>query len=424
MDKVIQIFNEIQMTRKINEKRRIIAENADNELFKTNLRFLLDDSIITGISLKKLQRKVYDGQESPIKDWVSCMDYVTQHNTGRDSDIYVVQAFIASQPPAQRIFYEAMITKTLRLGCDDKIVNSVIPNLIPKWTVMLGDARERLSLGKGEYFYLSQKMNGNRATWYHRRLLSRQGKEFRGMQHIINDIFTVGLENYFIDGELIRKNTDNLPDNENFRIGTGIINSDSEEKPDIELVIFDCFPAEWYVDGRSYEMYSDRKKRMKAIEKRIAKMKLENIRIVPMVYEGTDQTEIDKWLDKATELGWEGIMLNKEAQYVNQRTTNLIKIKRFNTMDLPIVGFVEGNGAMSGTLGAFIVKYKDNTVNVGAGITTDTRKEIWSHKEDYLGKIIEVKYKEITYSKQTGLESIQFPVFVCFRHDKEEESYV
>ena len=44
------------------------------------------------------------------------------------------------------------------------------------------------------------------------------------------------------DGELIRKNIDNLSDSENFRIGTGIINSDDTDKSCIEFVLFDCLP--------------------------------------------------------------------------------------------------------------------------------------------------------------------------------------
>ena len=84
-------------------------------------------------------------------------------------------------------------------------------------------------------------MNGNRSSFYKGKLISRQGKEFTGMQHIISDLEQLGI-GWFYDGELIRKNFDNLPDGENFRIGTGIINSDAETKDEIKFVIFDYFP--------------------------------------------------------------------------------------------------------------------------------------------------------------------------------------
>ena len=56
-------------------------------------------------------------------------------------------------------------------------------------------------------------------------------------------------------------------------------------------------------------------------------------------------------------------------------------------------------------------------------ILTNKRTFIWSNKDNIEGAIIEVKYKEITKDKKTGLESLQFPVFVGIRNDKTEPSY-
>ena len=134
-----------------------------------------------------------------------------------------------------------------------------------------------------------------------------------------------------------------------------------------------------------------------------------------MVYEGKDQSQIMKWLDYAVNQGWEGLMLNKDATYKCKRTTDLIKIKRFYTMDLPVVDVLEGDGRLCGALGALVVKYKDNTVNVGSGFSDESRSELWENKDSLIGRIVEVKYKEITKDKKTGLESLQFPIFVGIR---------
>ena len=92
-------------------------------------------------------------------------------------------------------------------------------------------------------------------------------------------------------------------------------------------------------------------------------------------------------------------------------------------MDLEIVGYEEGSGKLAETLGALIVKYKNNEVKVGTGFSDDQRFEFWSKKEDLIGKICEVKYKEISSDKNTGLESLQFPVFIQIRKDKNTVSY-
>ena len=67
--------------------------------------------------------------------------------------------------------------------------------------------------------------------------------------------------------------------------------------------------------------------------------------------------------------------------------------------------------------------FDNNAVGVGSGLSDELRAEIWSNKREYFGKIIEVKYKSISKDKNTGLRSLQFPVFVRFRDDKNEPSY-
>lgn len=427
MEEVIKLFKQIQETSSLNEKKAIITANKDNELFKECLKFLLDGNIITGISTKKIRKKVTLSSE--LAPYYLCvhstfedvMEYLQENNTGKDEDIYEVQSFLSGHGE-DRDFYEQMITKKFRLGADEKLVNKCIPGLIDTWEVQLGSSYEKLKLKHNEWFSLSQKLNGNRGSFYHNKIISRQGKEFTGMQHIISDLNQLGI-GWFYDGELIRKNIDNISDGENFRIGTGIINSDAEVKEEIKFVIFDYFPESELRDGHSNAKYKVRKKMLNGLRKIIEEKGLKNIEVVTMVYEGIDQTQIIKWLDYAVKHGWEGLMLNKDSTYKCKRTTDLIKIKKFYTMDLPIVEVLEGDGRLKGTLGALVVKYKDNTVNVGAGFDDGTRAKFWEDKDSFIGRIIEVKYKEISRDKKTGLESLQFPIYLGLREIGKSISY-
>lgn len=427
MVEVIKLFKQIQETSSLNDKKAIITANKNNELFKNCLKFLLDGNIVTGISTKKIKKKVtpssglapyYLSIHSTFED---VMNYLAKNNTGKDEDIYEIQTFLSGHEE-EREFYEQIITKKFRLGADEKLVNKCIPGLIDTWEVQLGSSYEKLKLKDNEWFALSQKLNGNRASFYRGKLISRQGKVFTGMQHIIFDLSQLGVE-WFYDGELIRKNMDNLSDGENFRIGTGIINSDAEVKEEIKFVIFDYFPESELIDGHSNAKYKVRREMLNGLRKIIEEKGLENIEVVTMVYEGTDQTQIVKWLDYAVDQGWEGLMLNKDATYKCKRTTDLIKIKRFYTMDLPIVEVLEGDGRLTRTLGALVVKYKDNTVNVGSGFDDETRAKFWKDKNNLIGRVIEVKYKEISKDKKTWLESLQFPIFVGLREKEKCVSY-
>lgn len=425
MNDVINIFKELQATSSKNDKIKILKANTDNEKFKSCLKYLFDTNFVTGISTSKINKVVSPQRQVVVlSKWEGVVNYLVENNTGTDVDILVLQNFINSRPEEDRPYIKDLITKSLRLGIDTTTVNKVMPKLIPTWEVQLGSGQDSLKLAKGERFFLSRKLNGNRCSYLDGKLYSRQGKEFTGFQYIIDAIESAIGDKYFVDGELIRDNIDGLSDGENFRIGTGIINSDAEDKSGLKLVIFDVMPREEFINNKkSKDTYSVRKSSLIQLESIISKLDLKCLEVVEMLYEGTDTTKIDECLEYAEQEGWEGCMLNKDKPYVCKRTTDLIKIKKFHTVDLKVIDIVPGEGRLADTLGALVVKYKDNTVNVGSGFSDSLRKKVWGNKEEYIGKIVEVKYKDITKDKTTGKESLQFPVFVTFREDKDTESY-
>ena len=224
------------------------------------------------------------------------------------------------------------------------------------------------------------------------------------------------------DGELTLKNKGKLSDNEAFRTSTGILNSDAESKPEIKYTIFDMIKTSDFENGRDGENYSSRRKTLDKSSNYL-NSKMGEVEVLPVLYHGTDQTQIEKLLDKMVKEDKEGLMLNLDCPYKRSRHRGILKIKRFYTMDLEIVGYEEGSGKLAETLGALIVKYKNNEVKVGTGFSDDQRSEFWSKKEDLIGKICEVKYKEVSSDKNTGLESLQFPVFIQIRKDKNTVSY-
>ena len=51
-------------------------------------------------------------------------------------------------------------------------------------------------------------------------------------------------------------------------------------------------------------------------------------------------------------------MVNLDVPYKRKRHNGILKVKRFYTMDLPIIECEEGSGRLAGTLGAFVLNYK------------------------------------------------------------------
>lgn len=436
------IFKELQTTSSTIEKQNLLKRYENSELFKEILKFLLDNQIVTGISKKKIDKKIKPTNlniglleittksfEDIIKD---LLNYVKEHNTGTDIDIAYVQFYInfLTENEELRQFLKSIITKSLKLGVDVKTVNKVYgKDFIPVLNVMLGTSIEKCKIPEGTWFAISQKLNGSRCFYYKGKLYTRQGKIYTGCEHIIKNIERLDSDydvtekwEWVYDGELVLKNT-SLSDSEAFQKGVGIANSDKENKEELKLVIFDTIPTEQFEAGQSRSPYQARKILLENYSQRIKALQLNNIEVVPMFYEGTDQSEIWKWLDYAEENDMEGIMINLDTPYECKRTKNLIKVKKFYTLDLKVIDVVEGDGRLKGTLGALVVEYKGNTVNVGSGFSDEQRKEFWENKDSIIGRVIEVKYKEITKNKDTGLESLQFPVFVSLREQGKEVSY-
>ena len=119
----------------------------------------------------------------------------------------------------------------------------------------------------------------------------------------------------------------------------------------------------------------------------------------------------------------EGLMYIKNCNWKNKRHSGILKVKKFLNADCKIIGYEEGTGAFEGKLGSFIIDYKGNKVGVGSGYTEEERIEFWNNRDEYIGRILQVKFKEETKDKKTGLISIQFPIYQCIREVGKEVSY-
>ena len=420
LEEVIKLFKQIQMTSSTNDKKAIISANKDNELFKKCLVFLLDGNVITGISAKKIKKKVIKN-EYILPTFEDVMKYLAQNNTGTDNDISMIQAFL-NEHGEDREFYEQMITKSFRLGADSKVVNKCIPNLIPTFEIQLGTSIEKCKLVDGTYISISHKMNGTRCVYINGQMKSRQNKLYNGLDHIITDINKLGLEDFFIDGELVYKNEEGLSDSDAFQKGCSIAMSKDIDKSQLKLVVFDIFPKEEFLNlHTSKKTYKDRRKDLDKLEESITISGITNLSVVERLYEGTDHSQIWKCLDYADlDMGWEGIMINLDTPYECKRTKNLIKVKRFFEKDLRCTKVnIATTGKYKGIMGSITCNYFDNTVDVGSGFNDSQREYYAKHPEEIVDKIVSIKYKEETQNKDGG-KSLQFPVYMGILIDRDK----
>ena len=420
----------LQKAKKKTDKTRILLDTrkdfgAEADELIAFFKFLLDPAIVTGLSDAKINKKVTAKPDIDIQ-YLSCgYLYIigAGHNTGSNSSIATIQNYLHKNPEYEE-FLKRLFTKNLPIGVEAATINKVYgEEIIPVWEVQQGYPIDKYKFKKGELIFASRKLNGVRGTYFRGNIISRQAQKFEGLDHIVKDIEEIIGTDYAVDGELIRKNVDGLTDGQNFRETISIINSDGNDKSLIKFVVFDIVPVDEFEKDACTEKYSVRKKRLLDLKNKIQKNGTKNIEVVQMVYEGTDVNDVYDWLDYAVKHDWEGLVVNRQVPYRRTRHNGCLKVKRFYTVDLRITAIEEGQNRLAGTMGALVVDYKGNELRVGSGFDDATRAAVWENPDNYIGKIVEVKFKEKSCDKKTGLESLQFPTFVRFRDDKNEVSY-
>lgn len=88
----------------------------------------------------------------------------------------------------------------------------------------------------------------------------------------------------------------------------------------------------------------------------------------------------------------EGLMYRMlDAPYTEGRTNALLKRKRMQTMEVECIGYEEGCGKFTGTLGSFICIVDTMPFNVSAGeLTNKERDEMWA--EPPIGKLLTIRF--------------------------------
>lgn len=414
---VKEIFDRIASVSAKSSKEAILKQNKDNELFKQCLKFLLDPNIVTGLSIKKLNKKLkYGFIVSPNISILKMFKYLEDHNTGTDDDIKTIQMFCKHQTEDEE-FWLQFFAKKIKLGCDAKTVNKVIKGLIPEFNIMLGSKFDFDKIPK-ETMYITEKYDGLRCFTIIRNgkitMKSRQNKIFEGLVDIESSIKTLGLNDVCLDGELLSINSsyENV-----YKDTTKKVNNKNEVKHGVKYMLFDIIPLNEFDNSKGKMLYSERRNILDNL-----KIENEFIEVAPTLYKGDNMDVIIKILDKYRGMGAEGLMCSLDKPYEFKRSKSLLKMKVMQSCDLKIIGFEEGQGRLKNTLGKLICDYKGFELGVGSGFSDELRNEIWNNQNKYLGCVAEIQYFEETHNDKNEL-SLRFPVFKCMREEGKDVSY-
>ena len=320
----------------------------------------------------------------------------------------------------------SLVIKDTPFGISASTINKVFEGLIPQHKVQKSILWDGEDLS--ERAVVMTKLDGNNCTLINEGkkaiALSRSGAEMKGLDHILKyaqEKLPTGRV-YF--GELVLKNYDHLPHDEQFRIGNGITNSKQEQKPELTLVVFDTVTLKEFKAGKSDTPFEYR---LDVIRKYIHKQYnwndtyFNDIERVPIHTYTTDKVLITNTFNDITSIDHqEGLMLvGLNSPWQAKKVKYSQKVKPNLTVDVYVTGLKEH--IRGGKVGALEVDYKGNPLYV-PGIIDTLRDRWWNNPDEIIGRLIEVEAMGISKDK-TGKESLRHPRFVRIRTDKDEVSY-
>ena len=409
LQEVIEIIKQVRNTNSTNDKINILKRNKDNELLRKVLSYTYDTDLKFGVQKKSI--KEYSG-ESKWSSLFEMLDELANSNINDNLKKNIGRFISSLNSDDEKELVTMVLLKDLKMGCNIKNINKAM-DLIVTHEIMKGSSWDGTL---NEDVAVSLKLDGLRCSFIIKNgkaiAKTRQNKIINGMNDLteaIEEIFRG--EDLFVDGELLAINSEGLSSEDLFKKTSAIVNSKGEKK-DLTFVAFDIVPLEDYINKSNDDYFLDRRRKLNSY---IEVGNNELVQIAPLYFITNDINKIYEKLDEVVSQNLEGLMLNKiNGFYEFKRTKQLLKVKKFNDADVLVTSILEGEGRLEGTLGKIEVqfKYKNKvyTNNIGSGFSDDERRYYWEHKEELIGKVVTIKYFEIT-SNDNGGYGFRFPTW-------------
>ena len=408
---ISEILQSVKDASGTNAKKKILQDNSHNMLLQRVLQYANDPYIVFNVVKVPKPKEERRSGINEIDRWnlfLDCAKLCSERYHTGNAALEIMCTALSSATVEEEKWMRKVLKKHLAVGASTKTINSVFPGLIPTFDVQLAQKFDPKRIKGKEVIAIEPKLDGIRCCAIVRNgtatLYARSGKQISNFDQTIGSELEL-LGDGFYDGEIMGKDFVEL-----------MRQAYRKESPNVEdsyLALFDYVDLSDWVNNFPGKTCSHRRT---DLENKISSLSphLKYIQLVPRKTILACEGQIDKFHQMFVEQGYEGVMVKDlDALYRRGRGYEVMKVKSFHDADVEVLGVEEGKGKFSGMCGNLIVDFNGVRVGVGSGLNDELRKEIWLSPNDYIGRMVEVRYQEITPDG-----SLRFPTFIHFRNDR------
>lgn len=379
-------------------KKVPVAESGDADISSSDLNTLL----------KKLSKRELTGN--------AARDEILKLKTGK-RDNWII---------------DRIIGRDLKVNISVKSINKAVENLIPVFNIALCERLETPEQIPEGYNFAQVKIDGTRniaivdaenETVEHYSRAGIRIKQFdnmaklnAGLLELANDI---GIPKVVFDGEISGGSWSKTIN------AKASVNENIEAKENLIYYIFDYIPFDVWCTGKESADTPTLIKRSNKLLKLISQnLYVHEYITFPYSIHTNKKSELIDFYHECLEMGFEGVVIKKADSHYNfKKSKDWLKLKPVLDFDGKISDVIEGTGKYKGMLGAIVVSGKTENdqqfmTKIGSGFDDKQRTEYWNERENLIGRTVEFEAQELTEPDESGVFSVRFPIFKCFRLDK------
>lgn len=421
------------------EKEKILQQAWDNGIreFFQGTQLALDALVTFGIARAPLIEEDDEGGSFSWQEFSALAQRLQRRElTGNSARDEIRSA--AERAPARlwNLWYRRLLLKDLKVGVTEATINKVLAAngaegkkyLVPVFSCQLAKPAEDHPKKMRGRKLLDRKYDGVRLlTVLDKqagtvRQFSRDGREknnFPKLLESLERLLPVINESLVLDGEVISSNFQTLM--------TQVNRQEDVDTSDCRLILFDIVSLKDFRSGVCRISQQDRHLALCELIPLFVEFGDDRLHVEPKLEVDLDTQEGAKAMNEFNQMvlaeGLEGVMIkDPAAPYQCKRSDAWLKIKPSIAVDLTVVAVEPGTAEskFSHTMGNLVCEGVDQgrniRVEVGSGFSEDLRDQIWAHRAEVVGRVVEIKGDALTQNQQNQeVWSLRFPVFLRFR---------